>query len=108
MQPSGLLLQSDNTQDTVICLRTCARVHFSAQIWQRLLVSAGGGTSEEHGAALRYDGSQFILFFTGTAVKDFHAAAAVRMASSLSEREREKKKRETEIIEKIPRRRHKH
>lgn len=35
-------------------------------------------------------GPQFILLFTGTAVKNVHAAAVVRMASSLSEKKRER------------------
>lgn len=37
-------------------------------------------------------GPQFILLFTGTAVKNVHAAAAVRMASSLSEIKKKKEK----------------
>lgn len=41
MLPSCLLLQSKNAQDAVICLRTHARVHFSAPTWQRLLLLTG-------------------------------------------------------------------
>lgn len=72
--------------DTVIRLRTYARVHFSAQIWQRLLLLTGSKSNEVNAAKLRCGGSQFIPLFNGTAVKNFHAAAGVRMASSLNEK----------------------
>lgn len=83
-----LLLQSKDTQDTVIRLRTYARVHFSAQIWQRLLLLTGSKSNEVNAAELRCGGPQFIPLFNGTAMKNFHAAAVVRMALSLKEKRR--------------------
>lgn len=45
VRPSCLLLQSKNARDAVICLRTRARVHFSAPMWQRLLLLTGWETT---------------------------------------------------------------